>query len=161
MSGFSDGFSDKQLRQSINKCMIRDRYRLRGQLRRLKQDDAAGLDRIRKKIESSQSLVEQRQAALPEVRYDLDLPVTDRKADIARAIRENQVVVIAGETGSGKTTQLPKICLEAGRGIFGTIAHTQPRRLAARSVANRIAEELRGTLGEQVGYQVRFYGSFL
>ncbi|KEI72684.1 ATP-dependent RNA helicase HrpA [Endozoicomonas elysicola] len=150
------GFSDKQLRQSINKCMIRDRYRLRGQLRRLKQDDAAGLDRIRKRIESSQSLVEQRQAALPEVRYDLDLPVTDRKTDIARAIRENQVVVIAGETGSGKTTQLPKICLEAGRGIFGTIAHTQPRRLAARSVANRIAEELRGTLGEQVGYQVRF-----
>ncbi|WP_419535253.1 ATP-dependent RNA helicase HrpA [Endozoicomonas sp.] len=150
------GFSDKQLRQSINQCMIRDRYRLRGQLRRLKRDDETGLDRIQKKIESSLSLVEQRQASLPEIRYEQELPVVDRKADIAKAIRNHQVVVIAGETGSGKTTQLPKICLEAGRGIFGTIAHTQPRRLAARSVANRIAEELGGTLGEQVGYQVRF-----
>ncbi|WP_422467377.1 ATP-dependent RNA helicase HrpA [Endozoicomonas sp. ALC013] len=150
------GFSDKQLRQSINQCMIRDRYRLRGQLRRLKRDDEAGLERIQKKIASSLLLVEQRQAALPDVRYEQALPVIDRKEDIARAIREHQVVVIAGETGSGKTTQLPKICLEAGRGIFGTIAHTQPRRLAARSVANRIAEELGGVLGEQVGYQVRF-----
>ncbi|WP_257296498.1 ATP-dependent RNA helicase HrpA [Endozoicomonas sp. YOMI1] len=150
------GFSDKQLRQSINQCMIRDRYRLRGQLRRLKRDDEAGLDRIRQKIASSLLLVEQRQAALPEIRYEQALPVIDRKEDIVRAIRDHQVVVIAGETGSGKTTQLPKICLEAGRGIFGTIAHTQPRRLAARSVANRIAEELGGVLGEQVGYQVRF-----
>ncbi|MGO0306078.1 ATP-dependent RNA helicase HrpA [Endozoicomonas acroporae] len=150
------GFSDKQLRQSINQCMIRDRYRLRGQLRRLKRDDEAGLERIQKKIASSLLLVEQRQAALPEVRYEQALPVIDRKEDIARAIRDHQVVVIAGETGSGKTTQLPKICLEAGRGIFGMIAHTQPRRLAARSVANRIAEELGGVLGEQVGYQVRF-----
>nr|WP_306671413.1 ATP-dependent RNA helicase HrpA [Endozoicomonas sp. ONNA2] len=144
------------MRQSINQCMIRDRYRLRGQLRRLKRDDEAGLDRIQKKIASSLSLVEHRQAALPEIRYGQELPVIDRKGDIARAIHNHQVVVVAGETGSGKTTQLPKICLEAGRGIFGTIAHTQPRRLAARSVANRIAEELGGTLGEQVGYQVRF-----
>lgn len=150
------GFSDRQLHQSINQCMIRDRYRLRAQLRRLKQDDEAGLDRIREKIAASLSLVEQRQAALPEVRYEQELPVIDRKADIARAIHDHQVVVIAGETGSGKTTQLPKICLEAGRGIFGTIAHTQPRRLAARSVANRIAVELGGVLGAQVGYQVRF-----
>ncbi|MBO9492866.1 ATP-dependent RNA helicase HrpA [Thalassotalea sp. G20_0] len=136
--------------------MIRDRYRLRGQLRRLKRDDEAGLERIQKKIASSLLLVELRQAALPEVRYEQSLPVIDRKEDIAGAIRDHQVVVIAGETGSGKTTQLPKICLEAGRGIFGTIAHTQPRRLAARSVANRIAEELGGVVGEQVGYQVRF-----
>nr|WP_286196329.1 ATP-dependent RNA helicase HrpA [Thalassotalea sp. G20_0] len=144
------------MRQSINQCMIRDRYRLRGQLRRLKRDDEAGLERIQKKIASSLLLVELRQAALPEVRYEQSLPVIDRKEDIAGAIRDHQVVVIAGETGSGKTTQLPKICLEAGRGIFGTIAHTQPRRLAARSVANRIAEELGGVVGEQVGYQVRF-----
>ncbi|USE34632.1 ATP-dependent RNA helicase HrpA [Endozoicomonas sp. SCSIO W0465] len=150
------GFSDKQLRQSINQCMIRDRYRLRGQLCRLKRDDKAGLDRVQKKIASSLSLVEQRQASVPEIRYQQALPVIDRKADIANAIRDHQVVVIAGETGSGKTTQLPKICLEAGRGIFGMIAHTQPRRLAARAVANRIAEELGGALGEQVGYQVRF-----
>ncbi|WP_281180404.1 ATP-dependent RNA helicase HrpA [Endozoicomonas ascidiicola] len=152
----SDGFSDKQLRQSIQQCMLRDRYRLRGQLRRIKQNDEAGLEKISKKIASSLDLVERRQAAMPEVRYEQELPVVDRKADIAKAIQSHQVVVIAGETGSGKTTQLPKICLEAGRGIFGTIAHTQPRRLAARSVATRIAEELGGTLGEQVGYQVRF-----
>ena len=82
--------------------------------------------------------------------------MVDRKADIKKAILENQVVVIAGETGSGKTTQLPKICLEAGRGVHGLIGHTQPRRLAARSVASRIAEELQVSVGEQVGYQVRF-----
>ncbi|MGB0360041.1 MAG: ATP-dependent RNA helicase HrpA, partial [Endozoicomonas sp.] len=135
--------------------MMRDRFRLRRQLHRIKRNEA-GLGSIRKKVEASIELVERRRAAMPEVRYELDLPVIDRKEDIAEAIQSHQVVVIAGETGSGKTTQLPKICLEAGRGIFGTIAHTQPRRLAARSVANRIAEELGSTLGEQVGYQVRF-----
>ncbi|WP_337230571.1 hypothetical protein, partial [Proteus terrae] len=72
------------------------------------------------------------------------------------AIRDNQVVIIAGETGSGKTTQIPKICLELGRGIKGFIGHTQPRRLAARSVAERIAHELKCTLGGSVGYKVRF-----
>src|SRR3954468_6494936 len=84
------------------------------------------------------------------------LPVTEGPRDIADAIREHQVVVIAGETGSGKTTQLPKICLELGRGIDGMIGHTQPRRLAARTVAQRIADELNTPLGETVGYTVRF-----
>jgi ATP-dependent helicase HrpA len=79
-----------------------------------------------------------------------------RKDDIAQAIRDHQVVVVAGETGSGKTTQLPKICLELGRGINGTIGHTQPRRIAARAVAERLAEELEVPLGGVVGYQVRF-----
>ncbi|GAA1794287.1 ATP-dependent RNA helicase HrpA [Nocardioides hankookensis] len=88
--------------------------------------------------------------------YPPELPVTQRRDDIAEAIREHQVVIIAGETGSGKTTQLPKICLELGRGTAGLIGHTQPRRIAARSVAERIASELGTELGDLVGYQVRF-----
>src|SRR6516225_3840983 len=97
-----------------------------------------------------------RRAAMPPIIYPLELPVSQRKDDIARAIKEHQVVIIAGETGSGKTTQIPKICLELGRGVTGQIGHTQPRRLAARTVAERIAEELGSPLGETVGYQVRF-----
>lgn len=85
-----------------------------------------------------------------------DLPVSDRREEILKLIAENQVVVIAGETGSGKTTQLPKMCLELGRGVKGLIGHTQPRRLAARSVASRIAEELKCEMGTTVGYKVRF-----
>lgn len=85
-----------------------------------------------------------------------DLPVSARREEILKLISENQVVVIAGETGSGKTTQLPKMCLELGRGVKGLIGHTQPRRIAARSVATRIAEELKSELGETVGYKVRF-----
>jgi ATP-dependent helicase HrpA len=93
---------------------------------------------------------------VPTVRYPDELPVSQRRDDIAAAIRDHQVVVVAGETGSGKTTQLPKICLELGRGVHGMIGHTQPRRIAARTVAERIAEELGRPLGETVGYQVRF-----
>jgi ATP-dependent helicase HrpA len=90
------------------------------------------------------------------ISYPPELPVSQRRDDIAAAIRDHQVVIVAGETGSGKTTQLPKICLELGRGRAGLIGHTQPRRIAARSVAERIAEELGTELGEMVGYQVRF-----
>jgi ATP-dependent helicase HrpA len=97
-----------------------------------------------------------RRAAMPPIAYPPELPVSQRKDEIARAIRDHQVVIIAGETGSGKTTQIPKICLELGRGVQGQIGHTQPRRLAARTVAERIAEELGSPLGEAVGYQVRF-----
>jgi ATP-dependent helicase HrpA len=99
--------------------------------------------------------LDRRRELVPEVTYP-DLPVSERRDDIAEAIRDHQVVVIAGETGSGKTTQLPKICLELGRGIDGLIGHTQPRRIAARSVAERVAEELQRPLGSVVGYQVRF-----
>src|SRR5205085_11539824 len=94
--------------------------------------------------------------ALTQIRYPPELPVSQRKDDIAAAIRDHQVVIVAGETGSGKTTQLPKICLELGRGVRGMIGHTQPRRIAARTVAERIAEELGTELGGPVGYQVRF-----
>ncbi len=100
--------------------------------------------------------VERRAGLVPAVAYPDELPVSQRRKDIAAAIRDHQVVVVAGETGSGKTTQLPKICLELGRGVQGMIGHTQPRRIAARSVAERIAEELGRPLGETVGYQVRF-----
>src|SRR5829696_2749283 len=99
---------------------------------------------------------ERRRASVPPITYPPQLPVSERKDEIAAAIRDHQVVVVAGETGSGKTTQLPKICLELGRGVAGTIAHTQPRRLAARTVAERIAHELGVPLGEAVGYAVRF-----
>src|SRR6266852_5867168 len=97
-----------------------------------------------------------RRAAMPPISYPAELPVSQRKDEIAQVIRDHQVVIVAGETGSGKTTQLPKICLELGRGVDGQIGHTQPRRLAARTVAERIAEELGSPLGETVGYQVRF-----
>jgi ATP-dependent helicase HrpA len=97
-----------------------------------------------------------RVASVPEITYPEHLPVVDRREDIAAAIRDHQVVVIAGETGSGKTTQIPKICLELGRGLDGTIGHTQPRRIAARAVAERLSEELGVELGTAVGYQVRF-----
>jgi ATP-dependent helicase HrpA len=100
--------------------------------------------------------IERRRAAVPEITYPEGLPVSERREEIAAAIRDHQVVIVAGETGSGKTTQIPKICLELGRGIEGMIGHTQPRRIAARTVAERIAEELHVELGGAVGYAVRF-----
>ena len=107
-------------------------------------------------IEKSIGEKQQKLKNLPKISYPEGLPISENAEQIAQAIRDNQVVIIAGETGSGKTTQIPKICLELGRGIDGLIGHTQPRRIAARTVANRIAEELNTKLGEQVGYKVRF-----
>ena len=100
----------------------------------------------------------ERAASVPAIVYPDELPVTARRSEIAEAIEHNQVVIVAGETGSGKTTQIPKICLELGRGITGMIGHTQPRRIAARSVAERIADELGTRISSEgiVGYQVRF-----
>jgi ATP-dependent helicase HrpA len=102
------------------------------------------------------SLADARRRAMPVVSYPPELPVSQRRDEIAAAIRDHQVVIVAGETGSGKTTQLPKICLELGRGVDGQIGHTQPRRIAARTVAERIASELGTELGTVIGYQVRF-----
>jgi len=104
----------------------------------------------------SDEQVQRRHAALPTISYPETLPVSARREDIAAAIRDHQVVIVAGETGSGKTTQIPKICLELGRGVRAMIGHTQPRRLAARTVAARIAEELGTELGDVVGWKVRF-----
>src|SRR5699024_2333927 len=94
--------------------------------------------------------------ALPAITYPEELPVSEQREAIAEAIKRHQVVIVCGETGSGKTTQLPKICLELGRGREGMIGHTQPRRLAATSVARRIADELQSQIGQWVGYQIRF-----
>lgn len=113
------------------------------------------LDSIELKVGESIALANLRRESLPVIKYP-DLPVSEHKDEIGRAIASNQVVIIAGETGSGKTTQIPKICLELGRGVKGIIGHTQPRRLAARTVANRIAEELDTQLGEKVGFKIRF-----
>jgi ATP-dependent helicase HrpA len=107
-------------------------------------------------VDGSEQWIAARRAALPAISYPETLPVSARRADIAAAIRDHQVVIVAGETGSGKTTQIPKICLELGRGVRGMIGHTQPRRLAARTVAARIAEELHTDIGAAVGWKVRF-----
>ena len=139
----------------------RDLFRLNKQLTDLQQrvarqqDITEGWKKWRQAAQRSQQIVSARRDNLPSISYP-DLPVSARADEIVELIRNHQVVVVAGETGSGKTTQLPKICLQAGRGINGIIGHTQPRRIAARTVANRIAEELKTPLGETVGYQVRF-----
>ncbi len=140
-------------------CYRPDQFALKrklAQLQRRKDEHIeAPLKALCERIEASVQRLSERRARLPSVSYP-DLPVSQRLDDIREAIASHQVVVIAGETGSGKTTQLPKLCLEMGRGVNGMIAHTQPRRLAARTVAQRIADELQTPLGEAVGYQVRF-----
>ncbi|MFC6440295.1 ATP-dependent RNA helicase HrpA [Pseudobowmanella zhangzhouensis] len=117
--------------------------------------DAEHAQQLADEMAMSALQVEQRRSQLPQIDYP-DLPVSLQRDAIKQAIEKHQVVIIAGETGSGKTTQLPKICLELGRGVKGLIGHTQPRRLAARSVANRIADELGTKLGDKVGFKVRF-----
>lgn len=144
----------RALRHRLDGLTIRDAARLGRRLKDRKLT-AAKLAQIDQQITAGEALIAARTAAVPAITYP-DLPVSERRGDIATAIAENQVVVVAGATGSGKTTQLPKICLELGRGIRGTIGHTQPRRLAARTVGQRIADELGTPLGEAVGYTVRF-----
>jgi len=135
----------------------RDHYRLRRAFELAKKvNDGNDLATLTQDIQDSIDKVTVRKAAIPEPIFPESLPISQKRDDIAKAIIENQVVIIAGETGSGKTTQLPKICLSVGLGARGLIGHTQPRRIAARSVANRIAEELNSPLGGVVGYQVRF-----
>ncbi|GAB0101738.1 hypothetical protein JMUB6875_07020 [Nocardia sp. JMUB6875] len=145
--------TSRELRSRLADLSIRDEYRLR---RRLDKARGGDLTELEADIDAAQRRVDARRAAVPAIAYPEQLPVSARRDDIAEAIADNQVVIVAGETGSGKTTQIPKICLELGRGIRGTIGHTQPRRLAARTVAERIAEELGTELGDVVGYTVRF-----
>jgi len=145
----------RALRARLDGLTIRDAARLGRRLEQLRRPDSERLAKLARQFVTAEALVATRMAAVPAITYP-DLPVSDRRDDLARAIAENQVVVVAGATGSGKTTQLPKICLELGRGIHGTIGHTQPRRLAARTVAQRIADELATPLGDAVGYAVRF-----
>ena len=137
--------------------MARDRRRLGRRLDAAGRGRRAhGLTRIAEEIGAAEERITRRRLAVPTLTYPESLPVSRQREEILAAVRDHQVVVLAGETGSGKTTQLPKICLELGRGIRGLIGHTQPRRIAARSVAERVAEELGTPLGEVVGYQVRF-----
>jgi ATP-dependent helicase HrpA len=143
------------LRRRLDGLTIRDAARLGRRLKNVRDKSPGKLAQIAEQLAAAEALVATRTAALPTITYP-DLPVSELRGEIARAISEHQVVVVAGETGSGKTTQLPKICLELGRGIRGTIGHTQPRRLAARTVAQRIADELGTPLGDAVGYTVRF-----
>ena len=180
----------KQLVALLERCLIKDRYRLKNELQRIDLSKLAEVDnavtpkessvenstenpianakqspnksqqawlRWCQKVEQSIEWVAKNEQARPKnIEYDKHLPVAARKDELLDLIKNHQVVVIAGETGSGKTTQIPKICLDAGQGVFGRIGCTQPRRLAARSVSERIAEELGSSLGELVGYQVRF-----
>ena len=145
----------RQLRARLDGLTIRDAARLGRRLKGLRRDNPDAVRKLAEQFTAAEALVATRIAAVPEITYP-DLPVSQKRDEIAKAISENQVIVVAGETGSGKTTQLPKICLELGRGIRGTIGHTQPRRIAARTVAQRIADELHTPLGEAVGYTVRF-----
>ncbi|MET7761854.1 ATP-dependent RNA helicase HrpA [Streptomyces sp. NPDC005393] len=149
------------LLERLPELMLRDQQRLGRRLdgaRRIRKPEAraAALDEIAQEIERAELRVADRRAAVPTVTYPEELPVSQKRDDILAAVRDHQVVIVAGETGSGKTTQIPKICLELGRGVKGLIGHTQPRRIAARTVAERIAEELGTPLGESVGWKVRF-----
>ncbi len=132
---------------------------LRRARRRMERGQPADrlLGRLREALELAEARVASRRATIPRPGYPEELPVVARREELLAAIAGHQVVIVEGETGSGKTTQLPKLCLEAGRGVRGLIGHTQPRRIAARSVAARIAEELGSPLGGLVGYQVRFH----
>lgn len=151
-------------RQLLDSLQLADRARLSRQLEKIllpqKQTTIAPAqhqaERLRAQLLASLALTEQRAALVPQINYPPELPITAALDRLREALAKSQVVVVAGETGSGKTTQLPKLCLEMGRGVFGRIGHTQPRRLAARTVAARLAEELGSPLGELVGYQHRF-----
>ncbi|MER7894979.1 ATP-dependent RNA helicase HrpA [Streptomyces sp. NPDC096046] len=145
----------------LSELSLRDAHRLGRRLegaRKIRKPEAraAVLAEIEAEVGRAEERMAGRRALVPEVSYPEQLPVSQKKSDIAAAIRDHQVVIVAGETGSGKTTQIPKICLELGRGVRAMIGHTQPRRIAARTVAERVAEELDTPLGGAVGWKVRF-----
>ena len=143
--------SKRLKRADLEASMIRHRFRLK------KMSAGKSRDRdLQKLLDQSKALVTTRQAAVPEVTFPASLPVSQHLDAISEAIQSHQVIIVAGETGSGKTTQLPKMCLALGQGVFGTIGHTQPRRVAARTVAARLAEELSVPLGDAVGFEIRF-----
>ena len=145
------------LLDQLDQCAQREAARIRRIIHRSKgQPDERQLETLAELLAQGQERVRQRQDSHRQASFPDGLPVSERVDDIAEALEKHQVIIVAGETGSGKTTQIPKICMNAGRGIRGLIGHTQPRRIAARSVASRIAEELGEQIGNQVGYQIRF-----
>jgi ATP-dependent helicase HrpA len=146
----------------LQQCMMADRYHLARRLKGLKKrsvkdaDDTQGVLKLWQQIRQSQQRLSERKQRLPKPEFPSELPITQRLDEIKALITAHQVVILCGETGSGKSTQLPKICLSLGQGVAGYIGHTQPRRMAARSLAARVASELGSSTGEQVGYKVRF-----
>ncbi|MCB1851632.1 MAG: ATP-dependent RNA helicase HrpA [Gammaproteobacteria bacterium] len=148
--------------REIDACMLADRHGLRQRLKHLQlrstqiEPQDQHVLRLRQQISISTTLAERRRQLLPTPTFPADLPISEKWEEIAELIAGNQVVVLCGETGSGKSTQLPKICLALGRGVYGRIGHTQPRRIAARSLAARLSEELGSEAGALVGYKVRF-----
>ncbi|MBK9181152.1 MAG: ATP-dependent RNA helicase HrpA [Acidimicrobiales bacterium] len=148
------------LRARLRALTAHDERRLGRRLDRLVRPgdgppDAA-LQELAREVEAAEQRLARRLASVPALAYPAALPITERRDELLSAIRDHPVVVVAGETGSGKSTQLPKLCLEAGRGVRGMVGHTQPRRLAARAIATRVAEEIGAELGTTVGYTVRF-----
>ena len=152
--------SPADLRSRLGALTLRDEDRLRRRLDRALQrtgaEDPDEIAAVAAEIAEAEGRVERRRTAVPNVTYPESLPIAERRDEVLSAIRDHQVVVVAGETGSGKSTQIPKMCLDLGRGVRGLIGHTQPRRLAARTVAARVAEELGTDVGDLVGYTVRF-----
>lgn len=158
---------DKQVLQSlsgeIEQCLYQHRPSYRKRLANIlkKQSNGEPVEsayvRLQQDVDASRQVVANRLAMQVNYDYPPELPISQQREVIAKAVQQHQVVIVAGETGSGKTTQIPRICLEMGRGIAGRVGHTQPRRIAARSVAQRIADETKGELGQLVGYQVRHY----
>ncbi len=156
----------KQIESMLPRTMLRDRAFISYRLKKLKTPEkrhregskspSGILSGLLTRAVKSAHEIERREASAPRVTYPEELPITLKKDEIIYAIRDNQVVIISGETGSGKSTQIPKMCLDAGRGIIGKIGCTQPRRIAASSISRRIAEELGEPLGKSVGYKVRF-----
>ncbi|HHJ35718.1 MAG TPA: DEAD/DEAH box helicase, partial [Gammaproteobacteria bacterium] len=151
------------LEDQINQCMLNDVFRFRRRLQKIKNRASRDnkppeqkMAQLMREIERSLAIVRSRKDNLPVIDYPCDLPIAQKSDVIKETILDNQVTILCGETGSGKTTQLPKICLDAGFGIRGKIGHTQPRRLAARAVSLRIAEELNTVPGNEVGFKVRF-----
>ncbi|MGB5101902.1 MAG: ATP-dependent RNA helicase HrpA [Steroidobacteraceae bacterium] len=148
------------LRESLAGSLLRDRRRLAAAIEQLARRggraDPREFERLEGRLLASVAQAEARRASIPAIRYDESLPVHARRADLAAAIAAAPVTIVSGATGSGKSTQLPKICLELGRGATGLIGHTQPRRIAAQALANRVAAEIGSSTGDLVGYQVRF-----
>ncbi|MFF3345631.1 ATP-dependent RNA helicase HrpA [Streptomyces sp. NPDC002779] len=149
------------LASRLTELSLRDAHRIGRRLegaRKIRKPEAraAVVAEIEAEVGKAEERMSARRARVPAVSYPEQLPVSQKKDEIAAAIRDHQVVIVAGETGSGKTTQIPKICLELGRGVRGMVGHTQPRRIAARTVAERVAEEMKTPLGDAVGWKVRF-----
>ena len=157
----------RKLESLLSNSMLADRYSLRRELRKLKyigkDQKAEDSENVEKRIQSIEKRIKKsvdqrvwRATHIPKFNYNHELPIVSKKDKIISLIKNHQVVIISGETGSGKTTQIPKFCLAAGRGLGGIIGCTQPRRIAATTVANRIAEEMNEKVGQSVGYKIRF-----